>query len=219
MKSLHKTEVGSLVVPFVIVLLLFLAAAGFGGWAYMERQDYKDNSDQKAAVAAEAAKVAEGERKDKEFAEAEKSPFKTFRGSETLGSISFQYPKTWSAYIAEDLRTTTPVQGYFHPEFVPLVTGNTLYALRSEVVNTSYTDVLKTFDSAAKSGKAKISAFRAEKVQSALGVKIEGEVAQNKQGIMVLLPLRDKSIKFWTENSEFYGDFNNTILPSLTFIP
>ncbi len=212
-------ESGSLVLPFVIVFILMLTAIGFGAWAYMGRQDYKNKSDDKSAAAVKIAVAAESVRKDKEFAEAEKSPLKTFQGSETFGSIGFQYPKTWSAYVVVNDKGATPVDGYFHPDYVPSATGDTAFALRLQVVNISYSEVLKTFDATTKTGKVKVSAFRAAKVPSELGSKIEGEISTKKQGTLILIPLRDKTIKVWTENAEFTADFNNTILPSLTFIP
>lgn len=212
-------ESGSLVLPFVIVFIVMLTSIGFGAWAYMGRQDYKNKSDEKSAAAVKVAVAAESVRKDKEFAEIEKSPLKTFQGTETFGSIGFQYPKTWSAYVIVNDKGTTPVDGFFHPNYVPSTTGDTAFALRIQVVNTSYSEVLKTFDATTKSGKVKVSAFRAAKVTTELGSKVEGEIIQKKQGTLILLPLRDKTIKIWTENSEFAADFNNTILPSLTFIP
>jgi len=212
-------ESGSLVLPFVLVFIVMLTAIGFGAWAYMGRQDYKNKSDQKSDAAVKIAVAAESLRKDSEFAEAEKSPLKTFQGSETFGSIGFQYPKTWSAYIVVNDKGATPVDGYFHPDYVPATNGDTAFALRIQVVNTSYSEVLKTFDATTKSGKVKVSAFRPVKVNTELGSKVEGEIIAKKQGTLILLPLRDKTIKVWTENAEFAGDFNNTILPSLTFIP
>lgn len=212
-------ESGSLVLPFVIVFIVMLTAIGFGAWAYMGRQDYKNNSDVKSAAAAKEAVAVETVKKDKEFAEAEKSPFKTFQGSETFGSVGFQYPKTWSAYVVVNDKGATPVDGYFHPDYVPSIAGDTAFALRIQVVGISYSDILKTFDPTTKTGKVKVSAFRAAKVSSELGSKIEGEISQKKQGTLILIPLRDKTIKVWTENAEYAADFNNTILPSLTFIP
>jgi len=40
------------------------------------------------------------------------------------------------------------------------------------------------------------------------------------QGSMVLVPLRDKTLKIWTEADETYlKDFNENILPNYTFEP
>lgn len=218
MRKLNQS--GSLLVPFVLVLVLLIASIGFGAWAFTNMQDYKNNSDKKSAVAAAAAADAKAKEKDAAFAEAEKSPVKNYKGPETYGGISFDYPKTWSAYVSETGKSNSPIDGYFQRNYVPDISSDIAFALRIQVVNTGYEQVLKTFDNPVKTGKAKVSAYRAPKVDSVLGSMVEGElVSGKKQGTMVILPLRDKTLKIWTEGSESLGDFNNTILASMTFAP
>jgi len=36
---------------------------------------------------------------------------------------------------------------------------------------------------------------------------------------MILLPLRDKTLKISTESQQFVGDFDNIILANLKFVP
>lgn len=212
-------QAGSLVLPFIIVFVLLLGSLGFAAWAFTSRQDYKNNSDKKAAAAAEEAVKAEDVKKDAEFAEKEKSPLKTYVGPATFGSLTIQYPKTWSAYISEG-NAAQPIDGYFNPDFVPNITSqSTNFALRIKIVNSDYTTVMKTFDANVAIGKAHVTAYRPAKVQNVLGSMISGTVAANKQGTMVVLPLRDKTIELWTEGADYVNDFNNTILPNLTFVP
>lgn len=216
---MHKLDQrGSLLIPLIAALVLLFSAVGFGAWAFMGRQDYKDNVDAKIAVAVEDANEVLSEEKEAEFAEREKSPYKTYQGPSALGSISITYPKTWSAYINEEIGASVELDGYMHPSFVPSVKGDTSFALRVEVVNQTYDQVIKAFDAKVRSGKVTAAAYRAPKVPSELGAKISGEIDTKKQGIMVLFPTRDKTIKIWTEGQDFAGDFN-TILESLTFIP
>ncbi len=205
--------------PLVITILFLLGSLGFAGWAYTSRQDYKNNTDKKVASAVTIAKQEESSRKDTEFTEKEKSPFKTYTSPVTFGSISITYSKVWSSYVVENSKNAIPVSAFFHPNFVPDVGGTTAFALRLEVVDTAYDQLLKTFDNTVKTGKTKVSAYRAPKVDSILGSKIEGELSQKKQGVMVLLPLRDKTIKLWTEADEFKNDFNDIVLANLTFVP
>ncbi|CAN5385472.1 hypothetical protein BH10PAT3_BH10PAT3_5120 [soil metagenome] len=219
MKHRQLNESGSLLVPFILVLVLLLGSLGFGAWAFMSRQDYKNNSDAKAAVAAKKAVDAEDIKKDAEFAEAEKSPTKSYLGSATYGSLAFQYPKTWSAYISESGRGAAPIDGYFSPGVVPDFQSGVLWALRFNVINSPYATVLKTYDANAKTGKVTVAAYRAPKVSSALGSIITGEIRPKVEGQIVLLPLRDKTIMIWTEGKDYRNDFNGTVLASLTFSP
>jgi hypothetical protein len=111
-----QNQTGSTSVVLAILFgVLFLAAAGFGGWAFMGRQDYKDNSDQKSATAVEAAKKSQAAELQKKFDEDYKNPNKTYQGPVSFGSVKFNYPKTWSAYVDEN-SGSTPINGYFYTE-------------------------------------------------------------------------------------------------------
>lgn len=216
MRKLNQT--GSLVAPLIIITVLFLGAAGFGIWAVLGRQDYKANSDKKSAEAAKEAIAAEDIKKDAAFAEAQKSPFRTFTGPEALGSVSFQYPKTWSGYLS-GISSTTSLDAYFMLGLVPDTHTETSFSLRAQIVDSPYATVAKNYDSNAKAGKSIVTPYKAPKVESVTGTKITGLLDGKKTGIMVLLPIRDKTIKIWTEGSDFESDFTSTVLATLTFNP
>ena len=213
--------IGLAAIIAVVMMFLFIGATGFGVWAFLGRQDFKNNTDQKIDVAVEAAKTEVIATKDKEFAEQEKSPVKTFAGPATLGTVVFDYPKTYSAYMVQGASGggATPIDGYFYPGVVPAASPDASFALRFQVISTNYDQVVKQFDSLLKTGKVSITPFRPEKVPEALGIRIDGEIITKKQGSMVLVPLRDKTLKVWTESKEFTGDLDTYILPSLSFIP
>jgi hypothetical protein len=208
-------EKGSLALPLAIVSFFLVASLSFAIWAFIGRQDFKNNVDQKVEAAVEVAKTEEAARKDAEFAEAEKQPFRTYQGSDIFGSLRFDYPKTWSSYSGGKSGATDL---YYYPDSVPEVASETAFALRVQIVSTAYDQSLKTFDSSAKSGKVTVAAFRPSKVPSVLGSRLNGEVVSKKQGSMVLLPLRDKTIKIWTESNSFINDFN-VLLESLSYSP
>jgi len=220
----HIDQDGSssiLLFALVFSILLLFGAIGFGIWAFIGVQDYKSNMDEKVAVAVEVAKKEISTSKDNELAEREKSPLKRYSGPSTYGSVGVSYPKTWSAYIDESGTgdSASPLNGYFHPNFVPGIQESSSYALRLQVVANSYSEELKQFDSLVSEGKVKISAYSAPKVAGVVGVRIDGQIINEKKGSMVMFPLRDKTLKIWVEADQFVGDFNNSVLPNLTFIP
>jgi uncharacterized protein HemX len=114
----NSSSGGRHLLPIVILSVLLLAAIGFGGWAFMQMQDYKNNSNKKAAVAVTAAKKTQAAELQTQFEEQSKSPNKSFKGSATYGSVTFNYPKTWSAYV-DTSSTSEPINAYFHPNEVP----------------------------------------------------------------------------------------------------
>ena|ERR1700741_3543726 len=210
----------SLLIPFVLVIVLFLGALGFGVWAFAGMQDYKSHSDEKVTAAVTVAQQQTSTSKEKEFTEREKSPLKEYKGPAAFGTVTIQYPKTWSAFVTEAKDNgTTPIDGYFHPGFVPGITSGTDFALRVKVVSKQYADELKQFDSKVKSGKVKVSPYVLTKVPGTPGSMVEGEINTGQQDTMVLFQLRDKTIEISTESAQFRSDFDKIILANLTFIP
>ena len=222
MKTLtQRGAVNVLLLPLILVVVFFLGAVGFGYWAFAEREDYKNNSDQKVAVAVSAAEKRTQAADAKIFAEKEKQPLRTYVGPSQFGALTIQYPKTWSAYVIEGKDSSSkPVETYFYPEFVPNVSNNDqTYALRAELVSESYDQVLNDYEGSVKTGKVTITPYRLPKVPNIVGSRIEGQLTTNKQGTMVILPLRNMTLKIWVDASSFAPDFNNIILPNITFTP
>src|SRR5690606_16774401 len=168
-----------LIIALVVCVLLLIGAAGFGVWAFGERGKYKDDTDKIVAKEVALTEQRVSTEKDKEFVEKEKVPTKVYKGPATFGSVELSYPKTWSAYIDEAGKGSTPVDGYLHPGFVPGTDSGTSFALRIEVIAKSYDAELKTFDSDVRSGKVKVTPFRAEQVPCVLGERIEVEINKN----------------------------------------
>lgn len=215
---MHKLDQkGSLLIPLIISVTLLLGSLAFGVWAFMGRQDYKNNVEQKIGEAIATAEENLAIEKDAEFAEQYKLPNLTYTGPSFLGTLKFDYPKTWSAYINDTGAGTEPLNGFMHPVFVPAVNDKVNIALRFQVVDRTYEDELKTHQGNIAMGNTSMTPYRLPKVDSVLGARLNGQLAQ-KQGDMILLPLRDKTLKVWTEGSDYQSDFNR-LLETLTFIP
>lgn len=208
---------GDLLIPLIVTVTLLLGALVFGFWAFAGRQDYKSNSDAKVAEAVEAAEADLTAKKDAEFAEKYKLPYLTYKGPSAFGTITFDYPKTWSTYLNDTGTGDEPINGFMHPVSVPAVNDKINIALRFQVQNKSYEEELKTHQTNITTGKTAMRVYRLPKVQSVLGARLTGTLAQ-KQGDMVILPLRDKIIKIWTEGGDYASDFNK-ILETLSFVP
>lgn len=221
-RSHQRGELNILLVPFIFMTIFFIAAASFGAWAYMERQDYKDNVDKKVSAAVAAARKDEDIQKDKAFAESEKKPLLTYKGPDTYGGIMASYPKTWSVYIGSTTTPSQPLNAYFNPVAVPSTgDADSVYALRMQVVQQTYDTVIKSFSTEVKAAKVTAVPFALPKVPDVVGTRFDGLISAGKKttGSMLVLPLRDKTMEIWTESPEFTADFNNTIIPNLSFSP
>lgn len=212
--------VSGMLISLIVVIVLLVGALSFGVWAFMGRQDYKNNSDKKAQAAATASKTATEEADAVKYAEAAKSPVKTYVGPSQFGAVTVQYPKTWSAYIIENSQGSQPVNNYFHPDTVPYIDNKAnVYSLRIEVVSQSYDRVVDGYKNDVATGKVSASPYALPKVPNVIGTRIEGQLEQNIKGSMVILPLRNMTLKIWTESADYMPDFNNIILPNATFSP
>lgn len=215
----ERGYIDTLLIPLVIVIVLLVGALAFGGWAYTSRQDYKNNSDQKATAAAEKAigetKISE----QAKYAEEAKNPLKTFVGPSAYGAVTLQYPKTWSAYV-EEASSNTPLDAYFHPDFVPNVGENdNAYALRMQIVTKAYNSVVDSYDSEVKSKKLTAVPYSLPKVPSVTGIRLTGQITSKKQGSLIILPVRNVTLQIWTESVGFIPDLDSIVLPNLVFSP
>lgn len=223
MKTSHTSEQGSaaLVLTLVVSVILLIGALVFGFWAYSGRQDYKNNVDQKVNVAVAEAEQATSLKKDKQFAEESKSPLRTYVGPAAFGSIHVQYPKTWSAYVIANSDNTPYVDGYFAPGAVPDTSNqDSVYALRVRVSGDSYSDIMSQYQSNVQNHVSKVVPYRLPKVSSVVGSKITGQLVDgNKQGTLIVVPLRANALEIWTQSDKYLSDFNKYILPNLSFSP
>lgn len=224
-EPLTQKSGGPRLILTIVLVILLIAAVIFGGWAYSKMLDYKNNSDKKSAAAVADANKKLTSQLEAQFAQDNKSPNKTFKGSPTYGSITFNYPKTWSAYL-DTSDSSEPINGYFHPDIVPGIDDKTAYALRVELVSTDYAQIMEQFADNIKDGAITARAYVPPKLQGVAnvtaGTYLTGQINdedQTQRGTMVVMKVRDKTLQIYSESNSFAGDFNNIVLASLTFVP
>ena len=210
-----------------VLVLLLIASLAFGAWAFSSRQSYKNDSDAKVAAAVAVAKKQQSATDQANFDQQLKQPYKTFTGPATYGSITFNYPKTWSAYV-DQTGDNEPINGYFYPGEVPGVSGNTAYPLRVELLDNDYSTVVGQYQSQVTEGSLTSSAYVPPKMKGVAnvetGVKLDGAIGQDSngnaiQGSMVIIKVRDKTLQIYTQTTSSLSDFNDIILASLSFVP
>jgi hypothetical protein len=220
LKTSERGALNALLIPLVLVSLVFVLTLVFAIFAYGSMQDYKTNSDQKSAAAVQTAIQKEDTKKAAEFAEASKSPLKTYSGPAAYGSLQVQFPKTWSAYVKEPTGGDGTLDGFFNSGFVPSTeTDSNSYALRVKILNQAYASVIQTLQGTIKNGKLTATPYAFPKVPNTIGTKVSGAIQPTKQGTMVIVPLRANTLEVWTEGTAGQADFDNFILPNLSFAP
>lgn len=215
MKLQQKGEIDPLIIPLVMSVVLVIGLTVFGIWAYMQYVDNRDNVAEKVAEAVADAKVAQQEELEIAFAEREKLPTRTYISPGAIGSVRITYPKTWSVYADEREKGAQPLNAYFHPKYIP-ANDDTAYAARLTVENSAYDREVDEFKSKIEKGTVKAKPI---KVSDIPGVRLDGNIFREFNGTMVIFPLRDKTIKVWTQADTFQKDFDSIILANLSFEP
>jgi len=214
-----------LVVSVVCLSILSIGLVIFAVWAYGGKQDNKNNVDTKVTAAVNVAVSKQASVDSAKYAQASKFPLDTYNGPEAYGSIVMQYPKSWSAYLnsytsaSGGNNSTSVVDAYFNPEIVPSVANqSSIFAVRLQVLNQSYTQSLQTIQQA--QGVTAV-ANTLPKLPGVVGVEATGPIAgqDSTSETMVILPIRSETLEVWTDGTQYLSDFNNIILPNLSFSP
>jgi len=223
MSQQKKNKPWLLIIFLMLFVVGFLGSSGFALWAYGEmnkyKKDYQGMVDSAVSQATEETKKLE----ERKYAEQSKNPHLKYNGPKTFGSITFEYPKTWSAMV--DTNGSTPIDGYFHEGIIPGAKSGAAFALRLEVVDQPYDKMLGNYDSEVKKGAVRVTPIKAELVPEVLGARVDGEVGKGPTrealiGSAVLFPIRDKTLRISTLSGQSYGkDFNEIVLKTLDFSP
>lgn len=214
----HSHETGSvnpLLIASILLAILSTGLAGFGVWSFGNYMDQKNHTDAKIEAAVTSAKSAQSAMLEKQFIEREKQPYLKFNGPDDLGHVSFDYPKTWSVYIAKD-GTAGTFEAYLNPVSVPVVANDQPFATRVTIDNRTYETTLKSYESLVKKGSLKSSPVT---VNGFTGVRLDGTFSKQREGTSVIFKVRDKSLVISTDASAFKNDFDAVVLKSLDFNP
>ena len=209
--DLHKHEQGGVSGSLIAIIALVILVIGAGSaaiWAYMNYNDQKVNVDSKISVAVAQAEKKQFDADFLKFQEEEKQPNRQFVGPDDYGRLTFNYPKTWSAYISKDVKKGGTFEAFLNPVVVPPAGSATRYALRVTIEERDYAQVVKGYEPLIKSGKlsSKVTSANGES-----GTLLEGTFTGDIRGAAVIYKIRDKTVTIRTEADTFRADFNALI--------
>ena len=136
----QSNDASGLVKTIVIVAVSLIAVTFIGLfiWMLIQYNSVSDDVQGQIDVAVAAAKDEQAQKDEMEFSEREKYPYKTFSGPADYGQLTFEYPKTWSVYVAADASNGGDFSAYFNPVQVNAVSNNTINALRVTILDKSF---------------------------------------------------------------------------------
>lgn len=199
----------------IITGVLLLAALGAFVWAMLQYYDQRDNVDSRVTVAVAEAVKKQSEKDAADFQEKEKQPNRLFVAPDDYGRLSFNYPKTWSAYVDKDAQKGGSYAAYLNPVSVPPVGSATpqQYSLRVLIEEKDYDKVLDTYKERVKKGELKSSAVKADGQN---GTRLDGQFTKDLRGSAVIFKIRDKTVTVQTDADTFRADFD-ALIQTITF--
>jgi len=203
----------------VVIIIISLVAATFIGlfiWIFLQYSEISTDVDGQIAVAVAKAKDEQAAQLEAEFAEREKLPYKTFSGPVDYGQLTFDYPKTWSVYVAADAATGGDYQAFFNPTQVNTVAKDTINALRLTIRDDSFDDVASEYQKFMDRKDSNLT-MQAVTIGDISANRYTGTIPNTDlNGIIVIFKIRDKTAVFQTDTTLFEQDFN-TLLQTISF--
>ena len=198
----------------IILVAVCLIAAGAIVIAvifFMRYNELSENYDADLNTQIAAARLEEQEAAQKRLNEKLKEPYQEFRGPADYGSISFQYPKTWSVYVDKESNGNGDFVAYFQPNQVPPVSDkDSRYALRFVIYDRQFDNVTKPFLDSVKNGKLKSQTFTAAN-NAISGTRYEGEIEKGINGTFVAFKVNDKTAILRTDTNVLMEDYERIL--------
>ena len=214
----QKKDYSGLIKTIVIIIVSLVAATFIGLFVWMKSEyDYMNANWQSEIDKA----VAEGKNEqfnldEAERKETEKYPYKIFSGPADYGQLTFEYPKTWSVYVAAAAEKGGDFNAYFNPNQVDAVGKDTINALRVTIRDKSFEDVTAEYQRAVEQRDSKLT-VESVTVNGVQANRYTGMIPNTDlSGIIVIFKIRDKAVIMQTDNMLFKDDFDK-LLQTVTF--
>lgn len=214
-KKMSKEDKTNLIKLIALIFASVLAVVFIGLfiWKNVDYTDIKENMDSKIDAAVTEAKDEQADQLEKEFAAREKYPYKTFAGPDDYGSLTFQYPKTWSVYIAADAANGGDYEAYLNPGEIGPISESNINALRVKIYNSTFEKVNSTYQ---KELERKGSDLKADTITigDTQATRYTGTLpnTDSLNGYIVIFKIRDKTVTLQTDSVLFESDFNALLL-------
>lgn len=205
------------IIQVIIIVVLAIATITLAAFLVMTKMDLDEKTrdvDGQIERAVSDAKKQQRDADEAEYLEREKNPYYEFVGPEDYGSLSFQYPKTWSQYVSLDAVGGSNFEAYFNPGVVEKVGtdawgGSGVYALRVMIFNGTTTDDIAAFYKSYVDDGYTVS--KLVTVGEASGTRYDGYITPELKGSAFVFKLRDKTVVIRTDSEIFRNDFDKLI--------
>lgn len=220
----QKKDISGLIKTIVIILVSLIAVTFIGLfiWMSMQYNEVQAGVDEEIRLAVANGKDEQYKQDLAKFENDEKYPYKTFAGPVDYGQLTFEYPKTWSVYVAAAATDGGDFNAYFNPVQVDAVGKDTINALRVTIKNKSFEDVTEEYQRMMDRKDSNLTVQsvvigNAEKNSEVTANRYNGTIPDTElNGFIVVFKIRDKTVILQTDSVLFEDDFNK-LLETITF--
>lgn len=208
-----KKDIAGLVKTIVIIILSLVALTFIGLfiWMFIQYEDASTDLNGKIDLAVAAAKDEQAAKDEEEFLEREKYPYKTFSGPVDYGQLSFEYPRTWSVYVASDAATGGDFKAYLNPVQVDPVADSTVNALRVTIRDKSFDTVVAEYQKAMDKKNSNLT-VESVTVNGITANRYTGTIpGTDLSGYIVIFKIRDKTAILQTDSVLFQADYDKLL--------
>ncbi len=222
MSMTPKKDIAGLLKTIAIVILSLVAVTFIGLFIWMTIQytDVSSDVNGQIEIAVAEAKDEQAAKDEAERLESEKYPYKTFAGPADYGQLSFEYPKTWSVYIAAAATSSTgDFNAYLNPVQVDAVGKETINALRVTIRDESIDEVTREYQKVMekKNSNLAMESVTIGKNANITANRYTGTIPNTSlSGYIVTFKIRDKTAVLQTDSVLFKDDFDK-LLGTVTF--
>jgi hypothetical protein len=203
-------RVNGWVIATIILIIVVAVLLALSVWLYSNYTDQKTNVDTKINMAVSAAEKSQADSDNLKFTQREKDPNRQFVGPSDYGGVTFDYPKTWSVYISNDASNGGNFDAYMNPITVPEISDSQLFALRVDIAQQDYDQVISSYESTVKSGELTASSVTTD---GNTGTRLDGYFSTDVRGSAVFykIPHTNLTLTIRTDAMTFESDFNSLI--------
>jgi hypothetical protein len=205
-------QYGGISLSIVTIVVLGLLLAGTGAltiWLYGQYNEQRQTIDEKIANATNSAVNEQAKKDEAKYLELSKQPLLKFTGPDEFGRVTFDYPRNWNLYVEGDGLDHEPMVAYLNPGFVlPTSDAKNRFALRVRIEQGDVDTYLQTFKKNIAANTVKSSVIT---INGHDGTRLDGEIAKDTRGSMVVFKVDDNVLKISTDAETFRGDFDKLI--------
>lgn len=216
-----KKDIAGLIKTIAIIVVSLIAVTFIGLFIWMSAQYGEASSDLQGQidVAVAKAKDEQASKLEADFVEREKYPYKVFSGPADYGQLTFEYPKTWSVYVAEAANAGGDFNAYFNPIQVDAVSKDTINALRVTIRDKSFDEVTEEYKKAMdkRDSNLTVASTTVGKDGNVTANRYTGKIPNTElNGFIVTFKIRDKTVIMQTDSVIFKDEFDK-LLGTVTF--